>query len=306
MWAARIAISVIAGLAACGGASPTTAPVAIQPIERTITSGDVRLYVRITGPAEGPVMLMIHGGPGFSHDYLVGVEPLVPSGMRVVSYDQRGGNRSSKASSFAMADVLGDIDAIRRELGVERLHILGHSWGGFLALAYALEHSDRVASLMLVGSMPPANDLVEAGVKHRDEVISRRIEEKIIPADEPPPNGDDCSAGLALVAPAYFANPRDPSIRTLRAGCSIAASAAAALAESYDFRPSMTKLTMPVMVMTGAQDPFGLEWADALVAGFTATRARRVIIPACGHFPWLEAPGVFRQQVASFLAAPKE
>src|SRR5262245_26237098 len=94
---------------ACGAAQRVPAP----PTTAMVAAGDVQLYVRVAGPATGEVVLIIHGGPGLSHDYLLGIEEVLPAGARLVSYDQRACGKSSPARSFTLPEMLSDIDAIR-------------------------------------------------------------------------------------------------------------------------------------------------------------------------------------------------
>ena len=100
-------------------------------------------------------LLCLHGGPGFSHDYLQPLEALKNTGRRVVFYDQLGSGRSdhpNNPSMWTMELYLTEIDAIRRALGLDRIHLLGQSWGGMLATEYALTKPRGLMSLILADS----------------------------------------------------------------------------------------------------------------------------------------------------------
>jgi pimeloyl-ACP methyl ester carboxylesterase len=98
---------------------------------------------------------MLHGGPGLNSDYLAPLEALVDHGRTVIRYDQLGCGRSTYGQGMAVDGFdpfLREIDALRDHLGLERVHILGHSWGGMLALEYMLSSPRGVAGLVLASA----------------------------------------------------------------------------------------------------------------------------------------------------------
>lgn len=105
--------------------------------------------------AERPPLLTLHGGPGAPHDYLENLARLADAGRRVIFYDQLGCGRSDKTGKPEMYTVdlfVEELDVVRRALGLERMHLLGQSWGGMLAMAYALTQPHGVASLIIESS----------------------------------------------------------------------------------------------------------------------------------------------------------
>ena len=114
----------------------------------------VRLYTRCVG--DGPAIVVLHGGPGAHHDYLLPQYDRLAHGRTLCYYDQRGGGKSPVSRDVAVGwrEHVADLDALRARWGVERLTLLGYSWGGLLAVLYALEHSDRIARLALVAPAP--------------------------------------------------------------------------------------------------------------------------------------------------------
>ncbi|MEO6470105.1 MAG: alpha/beta fold hydrolase, partial [Acidimicrobiia bacterium] len=97
------------------------------------------------------MVLLLHGGPGCP-DYLAPVAACLSVRFRAVTFDQRGVGASPANGTFDIADYVADIEAVRCHLGVETMHVLGHSWGGLLAQLYANDHPARVASLVLANS----------------------------------------------------------------------------------------------------------------------------------------------------------
>jgi proline-specific peptidase len=121
------------------------------------------VWYRTVGDQEKPgklPLLCLHGGPGFPHDYLEPLEAIASTGRSVIFYDQLGCGNSNvppDPSIYTMALYLEEVDVIRRALGLERVHIFGHSWGGMLAMEYVLTQPSGLASLILAdtaASMP--------------------------------------------------------------------------------------------------------------------------------------------------------
>lgn len=129
--------------------------------EGTICFRDHDTHYRIAGDASsGTPLLVLHGGPGVPHDYLRPLERLAKPGRAIVFYDQTGCGRSSRPDTDDLwtLDLFADeLASLRRELGLHRVHLLGHSWGGILALEHTLRAPDGLASVILAdttASMP--------------------------------------------------------------------------------------------------------------------------------------------------------
>ena len=112
-----------------------------------------RVYVRINGDLAGPrpPVLMIHGGPGSVHSGFLNALPLADE-RAVILYDQLDSGRSdapNDPANWRVPRFVGEVDSIRRALGIERLHVLGGSWGGTIALEYGARRPAGLASLVL-------------------------------------------------------------------------------------------------------------------------------------------------------------
>src|SRR5216110_1140362 len=140
--------------------------------ETTVDLNGVRLYTRRAG--EGPPVVVLHGGPGAHHDYLLPqYDHLTEGGRALIYYDQRGGGRSPVPRDVPVGwtEHVGDLEMLREGWGLSQLTIAGYSWGGLLALLYALEHTDRVARLALISPAPAwraAREQFEAVFAHRN------------------------------------------------------------------------------------------------------------------------------------------
>lgn len=110
-----------------------------------------RLWYEIVGNSPGVPLLTLHGGPGFPHDYLTPLTALADD-RPVIFYDQLGCGKSDRpddTSLWTVERAVAELAAVRAALGLERLHLLGHSWGTMLAVAYLLAAPEGVVSLTL-------------------------------------------------------------------------------------------------------------------------------------------------------------
>jgi proline iminopeptidase len=136
----------------------------IEPDERhelTIQGFRVVAYVFGAGPE---TLLCLNGGPGLPCDYLREAHScLAEQGFRVVAFDQLGTGASERpddASLWTIERYVAETEAVRHALGLGPVHLLGHSWGGWLAIDYALAHPDAVKSLILADTVADMPHLV--------------------------------------------------------------------------------------------------------------------------------------------------
>ncbi len=116
-----------------------------------------RIYVRTFGPVHPErTLLCVHGGPGGTHDYLLPLADLAHDGTQVVFYDALGCGRSDLPEDTRRFTFEHDhrvLDAVRRSLGASKIHLMGSSYGGMLALSYATGHSEELSSLISTGGL---------------------------------------------------------------------------------------------------------------------------------------------------------
>jgi proline iminopeptidase len=125
------------------------------PHEGYIPVGNARLYYREIG--QGEPVVVLHGGPDFDHTYLLPDLDRLSDSYRLIYYDQRG--RGKSADNVQPEDVtiqsdIEDIESLRGYFHLESVALLGHSFGGVLAMEYAICHPDRVSHLILMNTAP--------------------------------------------------------------------------------------------------------------------------------------------------------
>jgi proline iminopeptidase len=264
-----------------------------------LTVPGARLYTVEVG--DGPSLaVMLHGGPAAGHEYLrPGLDALAEPGVRrLLYYDQRGCGQSPLDPGVAPADWrthVADLDAVRVQLGLSRLTLVGYSWGALLAMLYAIEHRERVAKLALISPAP-------AAARERPEAAARlkaMAERPSVQALRARLDPGDRRHRFALAVAGYFANP------DLAVGLTpfvVKQSAEAAVWRSlddYDLRPSLRGLGVPAWVAHGVEDPIPLASARATAE---ALDAELVAIDGCGHVPYVEAPDRLLPPARRFLA----
>ncbi len=152
------AVGVLAALFAVSGVAQ--AGPAREEKGRLFDAPGGKLYYEVIGSGNETPLVLVNGGPGFDHTYLhtSTAWDALAKNRRVIFYDQRGNGRSASLKprqSCTLADQIDDLEALRVYLGFEKVDLLGSSWGGFLSMAYAARHPERISHLILVDSAAP-------------------------------------------------------------------------------------------------------------------------------------------------------
>src|SRR5690606_34524228 len=136
------------------------------------TSDNVRLYAKVSG--NGPICIYVHGGPGaWSKSFEDMKGNRLEKKLRMVYYDQRGCGRSAVSTdrNYTLERMVDDIEDIRRSLGVEKIYLLSHSFGGILAVSYAKKYADHLRGLILANSTLNLDYSLEQQIKHVNQLI---------------------------------------------------------------------------------------------------------------------------------------
>ncbi|MBA3520989.1 MAG: alpha/beta fold hydrolase [Gemmatimonadales bacterium] len=264
----------------------------------------VDLFVRRIGA--GSPVVVLHGGPGAHHDYLRPGFDALARGRELIYYDQRGGGRSPvpRESPVGWREQVADLEALRESWGLEQLSIAGYSWGGLLALLYALEHRQRVGRLTLVSPAPAwreAREEFERAFSQRNldpalQEARRELRESGL--RERDPAAYQQRMFELSVAP-YFYNPsRARELTPFRITGRTQQEVWASLGD-YDLRPRLPSLRgIPALVVHGEDDPIPLE-APRTTAQLIGAALHS--IARCGHVPYVEAREEFVRVVDEHL-----
>ena len=270
----------------------------------TVQVPGAELFVRRVGA--GRPAIVLHGGPGADHEYLRPGFDALADGRELIYYDQRGGGRSPVARDVPVGwtEQVADLEALRRHWGLEQLTVVGYSWGGLLALLYALEHPGRVVRLALVSPAPTwraARERFEAVFSRRNldpafQEERRRLRESGL--RERDPDAFQQRIFELSVAPYFFDPSRARDLTPFRVVGRTQQEVWHSLGD-YDLRPRLPALAgIPSLVLHGEEDAIPI---DAARTAAQLLGAEFHPVPRCGHVPYVEAFETFRTVVGGFL-----
>ena len=275
----------------------------------SFTRDGVVLHYRTAGA--GPPVILLSGGPGLEVDYVLPVADFLPASHQRVFLEQRGTGRSRvelTSGTMTLHNVVEDLEGLRVHLKQERLFLVGHSWGGMLAMAYAAAHPDRIDKMILIGPGGPTLEFIT----RFDDNIHMRLRPEDLEAErswqDAEKRGVDPDKatleGIRAITPGYFFD-REKGLAFARqlpdgtAHGKVNELLLEDLAKHYDSRPGLQKLDRPVLIVQGHQDPLGDKTAEDIHAAIATSVL--TYFDKCGHFPWLEQPDAFRKAIAQFL-----
>jgi proline iminopeptidase len=275
---------------------------------QTVRARGIEFAVFTSPPVgQAPPLVCVNGGMLYDHSMLWPALSPLAARRQVILYDQRGRGASSAPSDPASASIdddAADLGALRRSLGVRRWDVLGHSWGGGIAMLAAANDGAGVRRMVLVDPVWPTSDwmpILRAAVLARLDGDERRavasIPEDALGASDPELH----STYSRAVYPAWFAD-ADMAHRFVPPHA-VSATGAAILArlrrDGYDWRDRLRALPTPTLVIQGELDPLPL--ANARANSYIVPIRKEIVIPSAGHMPFWEAPQRFFSLIESFL-----
>ncbi len=247
----------------------------------------------------GPPVLLLHGGPGLGFDYLRPLADELAEENDVAWYQQRGLEPSAVEGPYSVALDVADTRRVLDALGWQKAYVVGHSWGGHLALHVAEAMPERLLGVL---SVDPLGSVGDGCWPEFDVEILRRtpesVRERAREIDELSTAGkaDDELAleGMRLVWPAYFAEPEHaPPMPDLRlAGARSAEMVASIFEELPSLEAGLPEIRVPVGFVHGSRSPMPL--AASTDAAERIPGAWVEVVEGAGHFTWVEAPGAVR------------
>lgn len=263
----------------------------------------IELFERRAG--EGPEVVVLHGGPGAHHDYLLPGFDRLAVGRTLVYYDQRGGGRSPVAREVPVGwrEQVEDLEALRALWGLDRLVLAGYSWGGLLALLYTLEYPQAVERLALVSCAPVWKEArAEFERRFAERSAAPEIQKARREVQEAGPRGlGDATYRrrmFELSVAGYFHDwRRAHDLTAFRVTGRTYDEVWASLGD-FDLRDKLETLSLPAILLHGEDDPIPIETGEVLAAALQAPLHR---LPACGHVPYVEAVEEFTRLLDAFL-----
>jgi proline iminopeptidase len=275
---------------------------------QTVRTRGIDFAVFTSPPVAGTLPICcINGGMLYDHSMLWPALSPLASSRQVILYDQRGRGASSPPAAPADASIdddASDVSALRRALGIRQWDVLGHSWGGGIAMLATAGDVAGVRRLVLVDPvwatsawMTPLRHAILARLHGRQRDAVASISEEALTRADPLVH----SAFSRAVYPAWFAD-ADMAARFTPPEA-ISETGTAVLArlrrDGYDWRERVRAVSVATFVVHGEQDPLPL--ADLRAESYIGLHARFVVVPSCGHMPFWEAPEHFFALIDSFL-----
>lgn len=315
-----------AGAAPSGAPSSAPAPMATNayPIsEGYVDANGVWIYYMAMG--RGAPLVIVHGGPGASHDYLM--PHLVPlaKNNRVVFIDERGSGRSpalEDAKQYTVENMVEDVEAVRIALRLGKINLMGHSYGGVLAQAYALKYQQNVSHLILCStfSSTKAINRVLAAMKEQMPAGSRAQVDSLEraglfgkgPSFRHGRYPDDYMTAAWGVGyfPFLYTRRADPNFDPLMSGVmswdlyremwgSHGEFVIDGNLASVEYDDRLGTIKVPTLITVGDHDQVDPSLARTMHEKIPGSKL--VIFPQSGHMTFVDQPGLFIQSVDEFL-----
>ena len=291
--------------------SPTASPLEGYALVR-----GTRLYYREIG--RGQPVVVLHGGPSFNHDYLVPEMDRLSRFFRLIYYDQRGRGKSEggiQPEDVTLESEIRDLDDLREYFQLEKVAVLGHSWGGLLAMEYAIQHPDRVSHLVLMNTAPASYSDWTSFRQKREDTEADTLEKMKAIAETALFESGDLEVEADYFRIHFGATLRrldllEGLIRSLRSsytpeGIRRARAIAGHLHEetsessSFDLFSRLKELHTPSLVICGDYDFIPAECSEHIAEAIPGTQL--VILGDCGHFTYLECPEQVETAVLDFF-----
>lgn len=279
--------------------------------EAFLEAKNAKLFYKTIG--KGKPLIVIHGGPGLSQDYLLPQLYRLADNNLVIFYDQRGCGKSTgeiNPETITVEAFVNDLDTIRKAFQFEKISILGHSWGGFLAMQYAIAHPECIYKLILSNSMPASSDefalflqeYVHRTSPYQTELAGIHNTQGFLEGDP-----DIIERLYRIIFRTYCYLPENADKLSLRM-TSTASVNGAKVSENFrknvfekpfNLHASLKSLKIPTLVIHGDSDP---------IPAFTAQNVHKsipqskyILMKNCGHFPYVEDPNIYFNHLNEFL-----
>jgi proline iminopeptidase len=275
------------------------------------------LFYREIG--QGQPIIILHGGPDFDHRYLLPDMDRLSDSYRLIYYDQRGRGKSV-VGAVQPEDInhhseIQDLEDLRKYLQLDTVAVLGHSYGGVLAMFYAIQQPARVSHLILMNTAPASHEdllllrqeLSKRFAIHADKLNALKSSPEYAAGDP-----DTVAEYYRLRFSTTIIQPEhlDILMRQMRLSFTNASVLQARVieehlyeetwySEAYDLFPKLKQLNLPTLVIHGDNDFIPVECAVHVAQAVPG--ADFALLKDCGHFAYLEAPDEVRSALADFF-----
>jgi proline iminopeptidase len=282
------------------------------PREGFVPVKNAELFTREIG--EGQPIIVIHGGPDFDHTYLLPDMDRLADSYRLIYYDQRGRGKSRgelRLEDISIEQTIEDLEGLQNYLGLETVAILGHSWGGHVAMHYALQYPDRVSHMVLMNTAPASYEdhlLVRQDRLGRMAVHAEKLNALKSSAEFRVGDPETVAEYYRIMFSTTIKRPEHLERLNLNwtqedilRGRAIEEQLMQGLfwSEGFTILPQLNGLHTPTLIIHGDYDwipvPCAVHIAEAIPG------ARLAVLSDCGHFAYVEAPDEVHKVMDDFF-----
>ena len=316
---AGVSAQAIAGPRAAASAMPVTYPMQ----EGFADAHGVLIYYMIVG--RGAPLLIVHGGPGASHDYFLPYLLPLARHNRLIFIDERGSGKSEKLEDpkgYTVENMVEDVEAVRQALALGTISLLGHSYGGVLALAYALKYQNNLSRLILASTFPSAKQMNDVFVRMKEK-MSPDLRERIDAMEKKGLFGQGLDYRknrytdeymIAAWGEGYFPylyqNHPDPTDDPVQNGVmswdlyremwgSDGEFVIDGNLKSVEYVDRLPSIHVPTLIIAGDHDECDPSLSQEMHEKIA--RSQIVILPKSGHMTFVDQPNLFLRSVDAFL-----
>lgn len=302
---------------------------AVYPMqEGYVDSHGVLIYYATLG--YGPPLLIVHGGPGASHDYFLPYLLPLARHNKLVFIDERGSGRSQKlvdASQYTVENMVEDVEAVRQGLALGRITLLGHSYGGVLAQAYALKYQQNLTHLILCSTFPSTREMNQVFVRMKERMAPElrdridKMEKAGLFGHGQPYEQNRYTNDYMIAAwgegyfPYLYQNRPDPNYDPVANGAGTAWDLYREMwgsdgefvidgnLKSVEYTGRLHTIHVPTLIVAGDHDECDPSLSREMhrkIAG-----SKLVILPKSGHMTFVDQPDLFIKAVDGFLHGGK-
>jgi proline iminopeptidase len=259
---------------------------------------------------DGPPALVLHGGPGLP-DYMAGCVADLAGLFSTFRYTQRGTAPSTVGGPYSVETHMSDAMAVLDAFEIEQAWIVGHSWGGHLALHLAVAHRERLRGIVCIDTLGASSDALPEYAANLIQTLSpeerARVEEIEAKEDAGEASEEESLEQMAILWPRKFFNPMNvPPLPYRQVGIECSTGTTRSVLDHFEAKTLENGLprveSLPVLFVHGANDP--LPARTSLDTAALLSSAHVELIADCAHFPWIDQPGELRRAVADFLESP--
>ena len=268
-----------------------------------------KLFVKVFG--RGEPLLVVHGGPGLNHTYFLPHLESLSKNYTIILYDERACGRSAIPStdSLGLKFLVDDIDAIRKELGYEKINILGHSWGAIPVVRYGIDYPDKVKTMILCNPLSLSHefDAEIAAIQKRRMTSSDSTERAGIVGSQEFKSGNPAAYEeiMKLAFRHSFATLSNSSKLQLDLPENFLKANRALLTGlgkdlwQYDYYHAVSKFKFSVLILHGQHDALPLKISQRIQSSIP--HSQLILFEKSGHFIFIEEPEKFREALTMVI-----